>query len=232
MDALGLIKDLPKKTFLINYPSPIPFSGTIERRSGNNSLDMEITKWEVKPIPNQRENNINILLASSTTGSAAAYSDLSQRFTTNISFDNEMILLEKAVNTNNIKLFNTIINAIEWENMPVDTYIKTIRMALLAGNHNIARILAKAGGDKFPKHVEMRNLSVLLGPARIVKTGLPANPNEAKDITWLKENRDKYRGLWVALSCGVLIADATSYHDLIKKLDNPRGRGLLITPVY
>jgi hypothetical protein len=60
------------------------------------------------------------------------------------------------------------------------------------------------------------------------------NPREISDFPanrqWLKEHRAKYRGKWVALQKGHLLAEAPSANELIQKLDSIQH--VLLTAVY
>ena len=51
-----------------------------------------------------------------------------------------------------------------------------------------------------------------------------------KNYQWLTDHRHQYRGRWVALHQGKLIADGSSLQDLIPKLESPEN--LLLTAVY
>jgi hypothetical protein len=58
------------------------------------------------------------------------------------------------------------------------------------------------------------------------------NPNTALSQNWIKANRQKYHGLWVALQGDRLLADASSSAELLKHIDLKDGKVKFITAIY
>jgi hypothetical protein len=57
-------------------------------------------------------------------------------------------------------------------------------------------------------------------------------PNTALSQNWIKANRQKYHGRWVALQGDQLLADASSSTELLKRIDLKDGKVKFITAIY
>jgi len=169
---------------------------------------------------------------SGSTGPVDAYAYVTQERTAIPFWDVEIEQLIKASQAMNESLFVTVANSIDWSIRPVEDYLKAVQLALSAGAHLKARHLAMAGGERFSDHAEMQKYTRILAPAKIVKSHLPPDPEGAKDMRWLKEHHDEYRGQWVALLHGELLATASSLKELIQQIGDPRGTNILVTQVY
>ena len=49
---------------------------------------------------------------------------------------------------------------------------------------------------------------------------------------WVKAHREEYKGRWVVLQGGQLLAHAASSEDLVKQIDPKDGKGRFITMIY
>ena len=78
----------------------------------------------------------------------------------------------------------------------------------------------------------MQRYARVLAPARVIRSDLPPDPDAQADMTWLKINADVYRGQWVALQSGELLASARTHPELMEQIDHPEEKTILITPVY
>jgi hypothetical protein len=58
------------------------------------------------------------------------------------------------------------------------------------------------------------------------------DPNTALSQNWIKANRQKYHGRWVALQGDRLLADASSSAELLKRIDLKDGKVKFITAIY
>ncbi len=58
------------------------------------------------------------------------------------------------------------------------------------------------------------------------------DPNTALSQNWIKANRQKYRGRWVALQGDRLLADASSSAELLKCINLKDGAAKFITVIY
>ncbi|MCA6509267.1 MAG: hypothetical protein IM585_21320 [Pseudanabaena sp. M135S2SP2A07QC] len=59
-----------------------------------------------------------------------------------------------------------------------------------------------------------------------------SDPNTALNQNWIKANRKKYHGRWVALQGDRLLADASSSAELLKRIDLKDGKVKFITAIY
>jgi hypothetical protein len=125
-----------------------------------------------------------------------------------------------------------LVSAIDWSRRPAADFARAIRLALDVGAHRTARQLAAKGVKRFPDSAELATYAELLGPARVLTTDLPADPQVAAETEWLKGHGPEYRGQWVALRGGELLAAAPTLEELVAQIGNPKGRDILVTMVY
>lgn len=146
--------------------------------------------------------------------------------------NHEMEVLEAVARTENSQVFITLLNSLTWANRPADDYVRAVRLCLAIGLHPKARELAMEGASQFPEHADLQRLARLVGPARVIRTDLPPDVNAAANMEWLRKHSDEYRGQYVAVKGGELLATASSYQDLFKKVGPVKGKGILITQVF
>jgi hypothetical protein len=87
------------------------------------------------------------------------------------------------------------------------------------------------GGARFPDHAEMVKHARVLAPVKTIRTGLPPQPEIAANMRWLKAHRDVYRGKWVAIQNGELLAAEVSFQQLKQIVGNTKNTGILVTKV-
>lgn len=58
------------------------------------------------------------------------------------------------------------------------------------------------------------------------------NDAKARQLEWLKTNRDKYAGQYVALDADVLVAHATTMKEIRQKLNGKNAANIFIVKVY
>lgn len=108
-------------------------------------------------------------------------------------------------------------------------YIAAIRAAFLEESHLRARELATEGHQRFPEDPELARYAYVLAPPKVVNAHLPPDPSVELDIQWLREHVDEYRGQWIALKNGKLVAHAPSVRELKEML--PSLKGLFLTGI-
>ncbi len=165
------------------------------------------------------------------TGSTTAFDFVTRRRTQPI-IDYEMQRLETVAQVSDEIAFSLAVDAMNWETRPAEDYERAIRLALLVGAHLKARKLTNQGVEKYPDHLELQKFSRVLASPKVIDTHLPPDPNAQADIEWIKAHREKYRGQWVALHGGQLLAVAPTISELVKVIGNPKGTGILVTRVY
>jgi len=109
-------------------------------------------------------------------------------------------------------------------NCPED-FISAIDENFARGGLHIARRLAYRGVEVYPDHEILKKYAHILAPP-VVKV-VPSSPEKRQaiiaDREWMDKNRLKYRGRWVALLSGKLLADGASVDELVAQLGDLKG---------
>lgn len=120
--------------------------------------------------------------------------------------------------------------AIDWQQRPAADFRRAIRWALAAGAHMAARNLAQEGANLHPSDQELQKFAYLLAPPKVIARDLPPDPAIRANRDWLRIHRVQYRGQWVALRNGELLATAASLHALTQQFGITRN--ILFTKVF
>jgi hypothetical protein len=137
--------------------------------------------------------------------------------------------LELAAQSEDEGLFSETVRQISWTGRPASDFLRAVQMALGAGAHLAARRLASEGAKLYPNHQELSKIANLLAPPRIIESKPPSDSSISDNQAWLRSHTDEYRGWWVALYDGNLVAAAETVSDLKSRLDTTSG--LMITKV-
>jgi hypothetical protein len=137
--------------------------------------------------------------------------------------------LEEAASAADAQAFAGSVAMVDWDACGADELRRAIHLALEAGAPLVARALATDGVTRFPEHSELQKLAYLLAPPRIIRHET-ADPSVQLNRHWLRAHADHYRGQWVALREGELLAAGTSALDLKKRIGELDG--VLLTRVY
>jgi len=183
-------------------------------------------------LPGEAGSTFDLLISRAIENFGSAFLFITRGRTLTVSQDYEMSLLEAASSMGNEMTFVEVVNAIAWDYRSVEDFLKAIRLALSVGAHLQARKLAMEGGLRFAGHEEMQKYARILSPSQVLDAHLPPDTNAGADMKWLKTHGEEYRGQWVALRGGVLLAAAISRKKLLARLDDPKDKSLLITSVY
>ncbi len=119
---------------------------------------------------------------------------------------------------------------IDWLQRPAIDLARAVRLALAAGAHLFARKLAAEGVRLYPDYPELRKMARILAPPQVVNANLPPSPSLQANQTWLRIHANEYKGQWVALRDGSLVAIAPSARELREHLDSTEG--LMVTKVF
>lgn len=119
---------------------------------------------------------------------------------------------------------------ISWQRRPAADFLQAIQFALSAGAHRSARKLAAQSAIRYPKHTELQKYARVLAPPRVTVSPLPPDPGLKANRDWLMDHGDEYRGQWVALRSGQLLAVAASLKELTEEIDE--SDGMLLTRVF
>lgn len=109
-------------------------------------------------------------------------------------------------------------------NCPED-FISAIKEDFARGGLHIARRLAYRGVEVYPDHEILKKYAHILAPP-VVKV-VPSSPERRQNFLanheWLKENRFKYRGRWIALHNGKLLGNAANVDELVAQVGDLKG---------
>jgi hypothetical protein len=105
-----------------------------------------------------------------------------------------------------------------------------IHRALQKGNASLARDLAQQAIKLHPADIELRKMVSLLAPPRLIALEKSDGSNWDHNRQWLNTHWDEYKGSWVALFDGELLASARSLSDISESIRNTAG--VLFTRVY
>lgn len=121
--------------------------------------------------------------------------------------------LADAAEVGDAQAFVTAYQAIDWAARTPDEFERAIHWALTAGAHLAARSLATMGAAQYPDDAELQKAARILAPPKLLRR-LPAEPEKRANHEWLRVNRTAYRGKWVALRNGDLLATANSFREI------------------
>lgn len=100
-----------------------------------------------------------------------------------------------------------------------ESFREVVRLAVAVGAVSTAAELAREGVERFADDPQLRETARVLAPpaARTVARRTELEPD--KDRAWIAANRDEYRGRWVALHNGDLVAVAETPERLVEELN-------------
>lgn len=130
--------------------------------------------------------------------------------------DTKALLAQLAVaaENGNAQAFVTAYSLVDWHKRTANEFKYAIQWALSAGAHLAARSLAATGAAQYPDHDELQKAARILAPPKVLRRALPAEPAKRANHQWLQSNHSQYRGQWVALRNGQLLAAADSFQAL------------------
>lgn len=140
-----------------------------------------------------------------------------------------MVMLEITAQRGDEAAFVEVASWIDWSWRPAADFARAVRLALAAGAHLLARNLADYGHRLYPYHQELAKMTHILAPPQVVRANLPPAPSVRANLEWMRANAGRYRGQWVALRNGVLLASAPTARELREQL--PTIDGLFLTRV-
>lgn len=113
-----------------------------------------------------------------------------------------------------------------------DDMLNIIDLALHYNMSKIAKQLVQKAHTHFPDHANIQRVAhvLTLAKAQHINTVHPEGLHASQ--TWLQEHASDYRGVWVALRDGALLAQAKTLKEL-KELATPLGNleSMLITKI-
>lgn len=173
----------------------------------------------------------NLDTALSFTGPVFAYPRRSYARTMDSRpVDLEMSQLEVAAQIGDEHAFITAYQHMDWQQRSAEDFLRGVQLALAAGAHLAARNLSALGAIRFPDREDLQKYARVLAPSKVTRTKQLTSSNWKANRDWLVEHGAFYRGQWVALRDGNLVASADTLKDLSHRISSKAG--LLITKVY
>lgn len=129
-----------------------------------------------------------------------------------------MSRLEDAAEKGDARAFINTVREIKWGSVSAQDAARAINLALRAGTPTAAQHIYNEGMKSHPNSPELHKFARLFAPKRQAVKTLPPNPTLNANREWLKSHRAEYRGSWIALRNGELLATATSLDELIRRV--------------
>jgi hypothetical protein len=102
-------------------------------------------------------------------------------------------------------------------------YAERIRELVEQDYVGAARELLAEALEKGDHGEDLSGWQRVLAPAKVLRVGGPKDIDRTPDIEWIRKNWQDYRGQWVALLGGELLAHSESLHDVLPVLKKKEG---------
>lgn len=144
---------------------------------------------------------------------------------------NTLSALNESAERGDLTTFLSLLKEIEWTHRTADEYVRAIDLALKIGAHLAARDLANQGAEIHFDSEELQKYARILAPPQVLRTSA-RQVDVLANIEWLKANKSEYKGKWVAIKNGQLMASADSHDELIAGTGKTKGRSILVSHLY
>ncbi|HEY7213713.1 MAG TPA: DUF5678 domain-containing protein [Thermoanaerobaculia bacterium] len=114
------------------------------------------------------------------------------------------------------------------QNPTPETFIEEIRRIINSGTLRGAREVAEQGLALFPDDPELQRLHHVLRPFEVRVSSYWKTPDPRPNYEWLKKNARKYRGKWVGLDRGELVAAADTLEEVLQAFGDRDPRSTLV----
>ena len=141
-----------------------------------------------------------------------------------------MATLEIAAEAGNETAFVQAASKVDWLQRPATDFVRAVHLALAAGAHLFARNLAAEGARLYPDHLELRKMANVLAPPRVVDADIPPTPSVRANRAWLRDHGHEYKGQWVALQEGTLLAVGATAREVWDRLESTDS--VMLTKVF
>ena len=115
------------------------------------------------------------------------------------------------------------------DTLPED-FISAMRTAIERSDRGTAQLLSIQAVEHYPDHKELKKYACVLAPPRVTVNQRPPERDTQVNQDWIKENRTQYRGQWVALHNGHLLASARKVDEFIDQLSDTKD--VFLTAIY
>lgn len=221
---ISLSKPIPKENYIAAVP-PQSFENS------SSTLNYPIKGTDTITIGDQEKwVSIKKVLTSIRISSQALMRNVASNKLSQLARDLSLELRVAAANGSQAEFIETIANIDDWQ---YPSYIKeAIELALNMGWYSTAVKLANDGVKLYPEDDQLQKYACVLAPPKVVKTGVPPHNGLGVSMKWLKAHGAEYRGQWVILQDGDLLAHSSIRSELIGILENLSNRdGIVVTKV-
>lgn len=119
---------------------------------------------------------------------------------------------------------------IKVQNNSLADFIHAMRTALERGDYQTAQQFSLEAVELYPDDEELLKYAYVLAPPNVKVDQRPPHRDPEVNQDWVRNNRTQYRGQWVALSNGQLLAAASSADELVAQLSDPKS--VFLTAIY
>ena len=120
------------------------------------------------------------------------------------------------------RAFARLAESIDWSSHPPEKLTRATRQAMELNLYSLAANLAERGNQLYSEHQEVQRLVKVLAPPRVRKVPASHAKGLVASKQWIRDNAKKYRGEWIAVREGALLAHAPTLDQLTPLVsDNP-----------
>lgn len=110
-----------------------------------------------------------------------------------------------------------------------DEFMEAADIAFKNGDWDDAQKIAFEALKCYPDDREIQKYAEILANPSAIFAPREVNANRDPFFNWLKKNKAQYRGSWVALQNGELLAVGNTREEIIAKLSDEKDKLILIT---
>jgi hypothetical protein len=131
-----------------------------------------------------------------------------------------MARLETTAATGERRAFLNAAREMPWARSGAEDAARVIDLAFRIGAPTVARYIYDEVAKRHTDSPALQKFARLFEPEERTARTLPANATLKANREWLKAHRTEYRGLWIAVRNGALLATSTSLDELIRRVGN------------
>lgn len=113
-----------------------------------------------------------------------------------------------------------------------EEFIKAADVEFDRGDWNGAWKVAVEGLKYHPDHAELKKYAHILAPPKVTSVDRGGHPEVRANREWMKENRARYRGQWVAIKNGQFLASGKNLDEIVEQVGEIKNTDILVTPLY
>ncbi|GEM_PF-2712987 len=126
---------------------------------------------------------------------------------------------ETAIAEKDYQKFDRLIKGLDLSDYQPAEITALIDLCLSLDMISAAFDLSTKARDLYPRHAKIESAYKALSPPKFIGTRLPQAAGLEKSQAWFKEKASYYKGKWVAVNNGSLLAEADSLKELKNKID-------------